>query len=56
MPDTLGVTADEDAWSTGLVAGFAEAQATLFEDEPPAIRTLDRVAEETDTEIGRAHV
>ena len=34
MPDTLGVTADEDAWSTGLVAGFAESQATLFEDEP----------------------
>ena len=24
MPDTLGVTADEEAWSTGLVAGFAE--------------------------------
>ena len=53
MPDTLGVTADEDAWSTGLVAGFAEAQATLFEDEPPAIRTLDRVAEETNTDAYR---
>lgn len=53
MPDTLGVTADEDAWSTGLVAGFAESQATLFEDEPPAIRTLDRVAEETDTDAYR---
>ena len=46
MPDTLGVTADEEAWSTGLVAGFAERQAGLFDDEPSAIRTLDRVAEE----------
>jgi superfamily II DNA or RNA helicase len=45
MPDTLGVTADEAAWSKGLVAGFAEDQAALFEDEVPAIRTLDRVAE-----------
>jgi hypothetical protein len=46
MPDTLGVTADENAWSAGLVAGFAEHQAGLFDDEPSAIRTLDRVAEE----------
>ncbi|HTB46083.1 MAG TPA: helicase-related protein [Acetobacteraceae bacterium] len=45
MPDTLGVTADEAAWSKGLVAGFAEDQAALFEDDAPAIRTLDRVAE-----------
>lgn len=45
MPETLGVTADEDAWSTGLVAGFAEKQAGLFDDEPSAIRTLDQVAE-----------
>ena len=35
MPDTLGVTADEGALSTGLIAGFAERQAQLFEDEPP---------------------
>ena len=46
MPDTLGVTADEEAWSTGLVAGFAERQAGLFDDEPTAIRTLDREAED----------
>lgn len=44
MPDTLGVTADEAAWSKGLVAGFAEDQAALFEDDAPAIRTLDQVA------------
>ena len=47
MPDTLGVTADESTWSTGLVAGFAEDQAGLFEDDTPPIRTLD-VAAETD--------
>ncbi|HVC60599.1 MAG TPA: helicase-related protein [Acetobacteraceae bacterium] len=45
MPDTLGATADEAAWSKGLVAGFAEDQAALFEDAAPAIRTLDQVAE-----------
>ena len=45
MPDTLGVTADEAAWSKGLVAGFAEDQAALFEDDDPAIRTLDQAAE-----------
>jgi hypothetical protein len=44
MPDTLGVTADESAWSKGLVAGFAEDQAALFEEAQPAIRTLDQVA------------
>ena len=44
MPDTLGVTADESAWSKGLVAGFAEDQAALFEEDQPAIRTLDQVA------------
>jgi superfamily II DNA or RNA helicase len=53
MPDTLGVTADEGAWSTGLVAGFAERQAQLFEDEPPAIRTLDHAAEEANAEAYR---
>jgi ERCC4-related helicase len=45
MPDTLGVTADEAAWGKGLVAGFAEDQAALFEDETPAIRTLEQAAE-----------
>jgi hypothetical protein len=44
MPDTLGVTADEAAWSKGLVAGFAEDQAALFEEVAPAIRTLDQDA------------
>jgi superfamily II DNA or RNA helicase len=46
MPDTLGVTADDEALRGGLVAGFAESQATLFDDEPSMIRTLDRAAEE----------
>ena len=54
MPDTLGVTADESAWGTGLMAsfaehqalpGFAEDQANLFQDDAPAIRTLDAAAE-----------
>jgi len=45
MPDTLGVTADETAWSKGLVAGFAEDQAALFEEDAPAIHTLDQVVE-----------
>lgn len=48
MPDTLGVTADEAAWNTSLVAGFAESQASLFDEEEPAIRTLDRIAEVED--------
>ena len=45
MPDTLGVTADETAWSKGLVAGFAEDQAALFSEDPPTIRTLEQAAE-----------
>jgi len=54
MPDTLGVTADESAWSTGLISGFAEDrahlgfaedQARLFDDDAPPIRTLDVAAE-----------
>jgi superfamily II DNA or RNA helicase len=53
MPDTLGVTADADVWSAGLVAGFAERQAGLFDDGPSAIRTLDRVAEETNADAYR---
>jgi hypothetical protein len=53
MPDTLGVTADEGATSTGLIAGFAERQAQLFEDEPPVIRTLDHTAEEANAEAYR---
>ncbi|MEJ0015139.1 MAG: helicase-related protein [Acetobacteraceae bacterium] len=53
MPDTLAVTADQEAWSAGLVAGFAERQATLFDDEPSAIRGLDRVAEDSQAEAYR---
>ena len=45
MPDTLAVTADESEWSAGLVAGFAEKQTGLFDEEPSAIRTIDRAAE-----------
>ncbi len=47
MPETLGVTADQSEYGTGLVAGFAEKQAGLFDDEPSVIRTIDRVAEES---------
>ena len=50
MPDTLGVTVDEGALRAGLIAGFAERQAQLFEDEPPFIRTLDHAAEEANAE------
>jgi len=55
MPDTLGVTADESAWQTGLISGFAEPdarrpgfaeeQGRLFEDHMPPIRTLDVTVE-----------
>ena len=47
MPETLGVTADRDDYGGDLIAGFAERQAGLFDDEPSAIRTIDRVAEES---------
>jgi superfamily II DNA or RNA helicase len=53
MPDTLGVTADEGASNTGLIVGFAERQAQLFEHEPPSIRTLDHAAEEANAEAYR---
>jgi superfamily II DNA or RNA helicase len=47
MPETLGVTADRSEYGAGLVAGFADKQAGLFDDEPAVIRTVDRVAEES---------
>ncbi len=53
MPETLGVTADEAALSTGLISGFAERQESLFDDEPSAIRTVDRVAEDANTDAYR---
>ena len=46
MPDTLGVTADADAYNTGLIAGFAEHQASLFADDESPVRALDRAAED----------
>jgi superfamily II DNA or RNA helicase len=46
MPDTLGVTADAQAFNSGLIAGFAEHQASLFADEASPIRSLDRTAED----------
>ena len=46
MPEMLGVTADQSEYGAGLVAGFAEKQAGLFDDEPSVVRTIDRVAEE----------
>ncbi len=53
MPNTLGVTTDEEHWNTGLVAGFAERQAMLFADEPTAIRTLEQVAQEENSDSYR---
>ena len=49
MPDTLGVTAEPDAWTKGLIAGFAEEPASLFPDPPSAVRTLDRAGQEEDS-------
>jgi superfamily II DNA or RNA helicase len=46
MPDTLGVTADAEAFNTGLISGFAEHQASLFAGEESPIRSLDRAAED----------
>ncbi len=45
MPETLGVTAGGNDVGLGLIAGFAEQQEGLFDDEPVAIRTIDRDAE-----------
>ncbi len=45
MPETLAVTADGDGSGSGLIAGFAEQQANLFDDELVEIRTIDREAE-----------
>jgi superfamily II DNA or RNA helicase len=53
MPETLGVSADRADWDVALVSGFAERQASLFEDAAPVIRTLDQTAEAL--EIDRAY-
>jgi superfamily II DNA or RNA helicase len=53
MPETLGVTGDEKLLGKGLMAGFAEEQALLFEDEVPTVRTLDQVGQETNAEAYR---
>ena len=53
MPDTLGMTVDEDRLGGGLMAGLAEEQATLFPDDKPPIRTLDHAATEAQTEAYR---
>jgi superfamily II DNA or RNA helicase len=49
MPDTLGVTAEPDAWTKGLIAGFAEEPASLFPEPVSAVRTLDRAGQEEDS-------
>ncbi len=49
MPDTLGVTAEPDAWTTGLIAGFAEEADSLFPEPPAVVRTLDRAGQEEDS-------
>lgn len=53
MPDTLGMTAAEDRLGTGLLAGLAEEQATLFPDGKPPIQTIDHAANEARTEAYR---
>ncbi len=53
MPDTLGITADEDRFDTSLTSGLAEEQATLFPEDPPRARTLDVAAREAETEAFR---
>ncbi len=49
MPDTLGVTAEPDAWTKGLIEGFAEERDSLFPDPPSPVRTLDRAGQEEDS-------
>jgi hypothetical protein len=49
MPNTLGVTADPAAFNAGLIAGFAEHQASLFTDDESPIRSLDRAAEDVNS-------
>lgn len=53
MPETLGVTADADVLNGRLVAGFAERQASLFEDEASPIRTLDHAGEAANAQAWR---
>ena len=57
MPDTLGVTADDDVLEnvrgTGLIAGFAEEQISLFAADEPVIHTLDRMADSAGTDAFR---
>ena len=53
MPDTLGMTVDEDRLGTGLLAGLAEEQATLFPEDKAPIHTLDVAATEAQTEAYR---
>jgi hypothetical protein len=49
MPDTLGMTADEDRYGSELLAGLAEEHATLFPEDKAPIRTLDVAATEAET-------
>lgn len=54
MPDTLGVTADPSDLEPALLEGFAERQASLFEEAAPVIRTLDHTADRLELESYRA--
>ncbi len=45
MPNTLGVTTDEEHWNTGLVAGLPRGRLCCL-DEPTTIRALEQVAQE----------
>ena len=53
MPETLGVTADAPTLNDRLMAGFAERQASLFDDGPSPIRTLDQAGEAANAPVWR---
>ena len=53
MPDTIGLTAEEDQFDIGLTEGLAEEQATLFPDDKAPIRTLDVAATEAQTQASQ---
>ena len=53
MPDTLGISADEEQYDTNLLTGLAEEQSSLFPPDKAPIRTLDVAATEAQTEAFR---
>jgi hypothetical protein len=53
MPDTLGMTVEDDRLGDGLLTGLAEEQATLFPEDKPVMRTLDVAANEEQADAYR---